>query len=107
MVRGATMTVSITLEGEEFTRATGVGQYAYANVTLGAVRVRAQANGQGSLFAILLAQMRETRRGNGRPLAVGPSAITWSAQTGPALDADNPDALRVAIERAHQDLLGR
>jgi hypothetical protein len=37
--------------------------------------------------------------------AYSPGRVTWSAQVGPVLDADSPDALREAIKRAYVELL--
>jgi hypothetical protein len=34
-----------------------------------------------------------------------PSRVTWSAQVGPVLHEDSPDALREAIKRAYAELL--
>jgi hypothetical protein len=33
--------------------------------------------------------------------------VTWSAQLGPVLNADSPDALRDVIERAYAEVLGK
>ena len=37
--------------------------------------------------------------------AYRPGHVTWSAQIGPALNADSPDALREAIKRAYAEVL--
>jgi hypothetical protein len=34
-----------------------------------------------------------------------PGHVTWSAQLGPVLNADSPDALRDAIKRAYAEVL--
>lgn len=34
-----------------------------------------------------------------------PDHVTWSAQIGPVLNADSPDALRAAIKRAYAEVL--
>jgi hypothetical protein len=34
-----------------------------------------------------------------------PGHVTWTAQLGPALNADSPDALRAAIKRAYVEVL--
>jgi hypothetical protein len=34
-----------------------------------------------------------------------PDRVTWSAQLGPVLSTDNPDALRDAIKRAYVEVL--
>jgi hypothetical protein len=34
-----------------------------------------------------------------------PGRVTWSAQVGPVLNADNPDALREAIKSAYVEML--
>jgi hypothetical protein len=34
-----------------------------------------------------------------------PGRVTWTAQLGPVLNADNPDALREAIKRAYVEVL--
>jgi hypothetical protein len=34
-----------------------------------------------------------------------PGRVTWSAQVGPVLNADSPDALREAIKRAYVEML--
>jgi hypothetical protein len=36
-----------------------------------------------------------------------PGRVTWSAQLGPVLNADNPDALREAIKRAYAGVLAK
>jgi hypothetical protein len=36
-----------------------------------------------------------------------PGCITWSAQIGPVLNADSPDALRAAIKRTYIEVLGK
>jgi hypothetical protein len=39
--------------------------------------------------------------------ACRPGHVTWSAQIGPVLNADNPDALRAAIQRAYAEVPGK
>lgn len=36
-----------------------------------------------------------------------PGRVTWTAQLGPMLNAESPDALRDAIERAFVEVLGK
>ena len=37
--------------------------------------------------------------------AYRPGHVTWSAQIGPVLNADSPDALRAVIRRAYAEVL--
>jgi hypothetical protein len=37
--------------------------------------------------------------------AYRPGHVTWSAQLGPVLNADSPDALRAVIRRAYAEVL--
>jgi hypothetical protein len=39
--------------------------------------------------------------------AYRPGHVTWSAQIGPVLNADSPDALRAAITRSYAEVLAK